>query len=1336
MSARQAALAEAYRRNIMSPEQRVAYEEAMRRGLVQGPERSLGRRFLDNLEEGFQRSGIGNILRSADPGADGLLNLRDLTRVREGSPADWLLDRTAGRERSWFAGDAASPNVGQVLSGRGLRDTPIAARERERRERYEARADADPISNPADFAAFLGGQVVGGGVSPENWIGGGSGRAATAIGRVATRAGQNAIVAGAADVALQGSDIGAGIQDDYSALQTGGAVLLGGGLSATIDAVRPVSQLVRRAFTDQVQPAPVTPDAPAAPRPTLLDRITGRQPEAPASAPLEPTFDIVQPVVRDTPMRDAIARAREGEIPQMVGEALGRAYTAVVSDQHPLIRAVEDIRSATEAATGAPIDLAPSQDPRKLARGRFDWAAIGHQDLLHGVHAYQGLEPTTPALADVISAVSVRSRRSGEDAAAGIQRLNEYMVARRASQEWDRYARGEIEARPASRSKAEADAFVAHMDTVRPELRELSEAVNAYAGGLLKKSLDAGLIDRATYDTALASRDFYVPMQRVMDDTAPSSGKGPGKNAGSEVKRFEGSDRDVIDPLAVLVERTYRLNQRIRQNDLNLSLIRMGERLDAARAAAGDSDAGNGWVRKVEAPSTKVEVSRDELARQANRNAPVEVLDQMFDEGSVEVWRPGDVNEGGRPLLYVWRDGRREAWEITDAEWGRDVFEVMAGMSKGMQDTFLNVMAAPTAVLAHTITRDPAFLLSNFIRDQVSTWVVTDVGFAPGEGALGIVSELAQTDVTRLYGLSGGISGGAATAMLGDALHRADTLALAQRGIKAKYFSSLGGLLATSEISETGTRLRVFKRAFDRARAAGFSEYDALLEASFTARDVIDFGRAGSRMHMTRRLVTFLNSQVQGMDKLLRVLGADGAMTRVPLRDAIRPLFSMEVQPGQMRAEDAAALKLAGRAWTKIAAIATFGATIGAMFHDDPDYQQANERTRATHWTIPWGGNLIRIPKPFEQAFLSNIVERGIEATIGQDERAWERMWRGLAMLFEPPNDIPVVSVAGGISSNTNSATGRPIVPEHMQDLPAELQFQHWNSHFSIWLGRQLKVSPAKIDYAIRGFAGPFGSYLLAGMDAADPDRPSGSWTELPVVRRFVNPAFRGSQDKRDFYDRVGARGSELRRALNGIQEYYERGRPEAAEAIFNDLDDAGRMFVISQMGASPTRRLNPVERARTFAQEASRMIGELNGAAPKDEGAPLPTMNRQTRQMVEDAIERVAVAEMRNAMIATRQTGFQNRAMLDRDSLWQDLADLAPDVAAELERRLGVGRDRAYDYQAVMDLWPEVESRLRAEGSSAYLDDLAGDAQSRTLSWGDRVEVEEAISPAAALRP
>jgi len=1316
--------AEAYRRNILPPEKKALYEEAQRRGLVGGgTDRSMGRRLLDNLDDGFRRGPLQALLRADNPSGTARVGL-------------------SGRSEGGIAMRAVA-----ALLGREDRLSTVAAdRERERRARYGQRAEADPIRNPGDFAAFLAGQVGGAGLDPTSWVGGGG----SLVGRqgvqqIATQVGRNALTQGganaAADVVAQTLDTYSGAQDGYDVGQTAGSFAFGailsggsdalGGAARSIFGTRPVSPDVRAAFTDPVVPR-VEPEAPTlvasveaaaattrptpGPAPTATSSAALSAAAAPSPAPVVPDFGIVQRVAPKTPLRDALNRVREGELPQMIGDAMARSYTAVVSDLHPLVRATESLRSDTEALTGRPMDLLPSEDPRMLARGRFDWAAIGHQDLLHGVHEYRGLEPTTPALADVISAVAVRAKRAGEKAEDAVQRFNEYMVARRSSIEWDRRARGEIEVDPVSRSKADADAFVKHIEAQDPEFRALADQVNEFAGGLLKKAFDGGLIDKVTYDASIAGRDFYVPLRRVMDDGPQTGGTGAGKNAGPAVKKFKGSDRDIVDPVSVLIERAYKTNQRIRQNELNLSFIRLAERFEAAQARAGTAEPSNQWLRKIVVPKVKVAGAVDRST-----------ID-MFDDGPDDVWRAGEINDAGKAVIYAWRNGKREAWEVIDTEWGRDVFESLSGMSKGMQDTFLNAVAAPTAVLAQTITRDPAFLISNFIRDQVSAWIITDVGFKPGEGVLGVIDELKQGDVSRLYGQSGGISGGAATAMMGEALHKADTMALAKRGIKAKYFSSLGGLLSVSEISETGSRLRVFKRAFERAKKAGFTEYDALIQASFTARDMIDFGRAGSKMHYTRRLVTFLNAAVQGMDKTLRVLGADGALTRVPLKDALSPLF-LRTPGAPMRAEDAAALKLATKAWTKVAAISTIGATLTAMFGDDPEYQQANERMRATHWTIPWGENLIRVPKPFELAFLSNIVERGMEAA-GGDDKAMERMWKGLGELFVPPTDIPVVAVVGGLKSNTNSMTGRPIVPDHLQELPPHMQYQHWNSGFSRWLGKQVNVSPAKIDYAIAGFGGPIGSYILNGMDAADPDRPAGTWTDLPVVRRFVQPWQRGAQDQRDFYDRAGSQMSELMRAKKGLDRYVEMGRMDAARQILTDLDEPGRLFVLSQMGAAPTRRLNPLERARVFAQESSALIGELNGSMPKDDGAPLPPMSRRTRQTVEEAVERITVAEMRNAMIVTGQPGFQNREQMDRDGLWEDLKDLAPEVAAELERRLSSGRNRAYDYAAVMEAWPQVAERLRTEGSTAYLDDLAADAQGRTPMWGQKVEGEEEEAP------
>jgi len=111
-----------------------------------------------------------------------------------------------------------------------------------------------------------------------------------------------------------------------------------------------------------------------------------------------------------------------------------------------------------------------------------------------------------------------------------------------------------------------------------------------------------------------------------------------GKNALPEVKAFKGSERDIVDPISVLIERTYRLNKRLRQNDLNNAFIRLSERLEADQRAAGITDGENGGLRKVVTPRKPIKVSREEIAAQSK--ARPDLVDQMFDDDGIEIWRP------------------------------------------------------------------------------------------------------------------------------------------------------------------------------------------------------------------------------------------------------------------------------------------------------------------------------------------------------------------------------------------------------------------------------------------------------------------------------------------------------------------------------------------------------------------------------------------------------------------------------------------------------------------------------------------------------------------------
>jgi hypothetical protein len=1036
---------------------------------------------------------------------------------------------------------------------------------------------------------------------------------------------------------------------------------------------------------------------------------------APEVADTTPALDFVQPMERQGALADAARLVDEKGIPGAVAQWLGKFYTGAVAEQHPLVRAVEQLRAGIEAETGRPLDINPTDDPRKLARGAFDVYNIGHMDLMHGVHPYRGVTPEGPALADVVAGVTARGVRAGVNPAGALKRFNDYLTARRGVEEWARFEAGELDKPPLPADRGgdrpNLERHIAAAEAAHPEYLQMADDVNEYGRALWTKMYDAGLISQQTYVGANAARNFYVPFRRVMGDAATiRGGAGAGKSSASMA--FRGSDRDIVGPVESLAKQTYEVARRIRQNDINLGFVKLAEQLDELLQKV-DPEAANGLIERVPEPARPITVSADELRSEG--------FDALFGDEAATVWRPGELHDGGRPIIYVWRDGVREAWEIKDPEWGGDIYNALTGMSKPLDDLAMRVLSAASSALRAGVTTNPEFLFTNFIRDQVSSWILTDVGFVPGEGIIGAADEVTGADVTRLYAASGGITGGQAVAGVRDAAIHADIMALRHKGFRATYLSDFHGLMSLSEITETGTRLSLFKRAFARAKAEGMSDADAAIEAAFTARDVLDFGRNGSRMAATRKVVTFLNASIQGIDKALRAAIGDplSAAGRVEFQRLLAPLF--ERRPVDMRVEDATTLRVAYKLWAKIAVTAGLSLGLTALYADDPEFQNISEYSRATAWWFKIGDQWIAVPKPYELGVPANAAERAYEAMHYGDPIAWARLARGVYQTLVLPTDNPVIKTNLEIASNTNMATGGKIIPdEKLGMMPAD-QYAYWNSTFSKWLGRQVGASPAVIDHAVQGYSGSWGRWALGMSNFTDPDRPEATLADMPLARRFFPDWVRGSQDKTDFYNRVGSRTSELKQLLGSVQDRLESGRAGSARALVAAADPQAQVYVNSQLAnGGLAKGLNPLSRAQVVGTETSRMIAELYGERPKglarysggqDPDSELPALNAHQKAVVQDALDQLAVAEMRNAMILTHQPGFAGRAPMDRDSYVQQLEAASPGVAAAFQRRMTTGRERALDYHALVKLWPEAEERLRRDGPQADLLDLVGEA-------------------------
>lgn len=745
MNPRDEIYAEAYRRGLMNDEQKAAYEEGVRRGLFtkpEAPERNLWERLTQNFEDGFERGPV----RAA---------------------------------RRWGIGDALPMTPLGVLSGEarefvasgGARTVPGV--ERDRRVDFEAVSKADPWYSPdaapptpmgrANVALLRGavtlmGQLGGAAADPSSWLGGGR----TVATRIASAAATNA----GADVATQGLDLASDTQDEFSLTQTAMAAAVGAGLGSLAEAARPLAKWAEDAFTAPREPKPepesAAPTAATKEAPNGVEIpegakvienteagavwenpdgslegevVTGNtdgagavnaQPAPPVDPGTQP-LAFVRPVEPKGLIRQAKQKIDEKGLLPAIGEAMDRLYTATVAEQHPIPMAVEGLRSRIESKTGKPLDILPGDDPRKLARGSYDVRAIGHMDIMNGVVPYRGTTPEGPALGEVFAAVTAREVRDGISPEDALKGFNDYLTARRGVEEWARRARGELDRDPLPADKGgDAVTLQAHItaaEAANPHFVELADQVNEYGRLLWKKSFDAGLIDKESYEAANAARTFYVPFRRVMDESASAGGAGSAK--GSVAKKFKGSDRDVLGPLETLAQQTYEINRRIRQNEINAGMVKLATTLDKLLGETG----ANGVMRKVKAPSKPITVTGEEIARNG--------WDAMMSEDSFTIYRPGELNEGGRAIIYAWKDGKREAWEILDPDMGRDLYNAMTGMSREMADVMTTFLAAPSAVLRAGVTTNPEFLVTNFIRDQLSAWVLTDVGFNPGIDVVG-----------------------------------------------------------------------------------------------------------------------------------------------------------------------------------------------------------------------------------------------------------------------------------------------------------------------------------------------------------------------------------------------------------------------------------------------------------------------------------------------------------------------------------------------------------------------------------------------------------------------
>ena len=516
-------------------------------------------------------------------------------------------------------------------------------------------------------------------------------------------------------------------------------------------------------------------------------------------------------------------------------------------------------------------------------------------------------------------------------------------------------------------------------------------------------------------------------------------------------------------------------------------------------------------------------------------------------------------------------------------------------------------------------------------------------------------------------------------------------------------------------MTETGTRLAVFRAARSRALASGLNEYEALQEAAYTTNDLIDFGRHGSKMLAARRLVTFLNANIQGIDKEVRSISGFSNNANA-VADVISP-YLKQSEGNVLSVLERERIPVSVKAWAKASFIGLLGMMLTAAYKDDEEYEEVSKYFRNTHWVFKdHTGTWRRIPRPFTLGISSLAAERAFEAYYKKDTKAFERLRSGIFDLVMPPHAVPAVQVAYEWWANKSAFTGAPIVPQHLENVSPELQFTAYTSEFSKWLAQGVGVSAAKLDYAIASVTGSVGRNLLDLSNQALPataqalgnaglpqlglsatPRQELSQRDMPFVRRFTIDPARSSQSKKEFWEAMSQSNGEMSGLAKSYKEFTDSQQYSEAAALLRKAPENDRIFALLQYHGSPADKAeHPMTRANSVLSVTNGIRRELDRGVLRDENGNL--YSPSNRRVIQEMIEQIQMREARNAQIVIGASGYTNMKIMPTEPVLDELMKKVPSLAAELDYRLSkpvpfLGKIKSFD--EVRYGWPDLKQRV-----------------------------------------
>jgi hypothetical protein len=611
---------------------------------------------------------------------------------------------------------------------------------------------------------------------------------------------------------------------------------------------------------------------------------------------------------------------------------------------------------------------------------------------------------------------------------------------------------------------------------------------------------------------------FWRDASKLEGRTAPGRGTGVSVESRGIQRLTGGVDREG-DPLklegnvveSMFMNTAYLLDRSYRNEAMQ-------------RVAELGTDIKLGKMRKVaQKAKPAITVENDEVAELLWKAGIInaETLDAAIDEfnnkseGDKTRWTTfwTRIKPPGADIVTVWNKGKPTYYEA-DPMWLRSI----RGAQGSEVGSWITAFRTSKKWLTTGVTIDPAFMLANWMRDTLQTFVVSDAPMVPIADALRGLKDAYQGDEALLTIAFAGRSGGEFYDSHPDDIRKLI------KGLGVPE-AELGGFMKSvispqkmwrwwrrvGSASEFGNRVAVYKSltkdrekrvsalvsgggmteeaAREQALSEGFAS-DA--EAAYQAQDLLNFTRSGdyAAMQALIQMIPFLNARIQGLNRLWR-----GA------RD--NPFHFM----------------------TRGGGLAMAGLALALINDDDERYKQLPEWDRDTYIHFFIGDEHFRIPKPFETGVIFlTVPERMVRLMSGQDgmKEFKQSMLHAITetFVFNPVPQLgkPILESY----QNRSFFTDSPIVTLNEENLDPEAQYDFRTGEFAKAVAQGMPDSapewmrsPKRLEHLVRGYFGAMGMYAMSfgnvmtesavyGVSKTMDELTSQELHELPVLKRFI----------------------------------------------------------------------------------------------------------------------------------------------------------------------------------------------------------------------------------------